>query len=127
MANDKTVSNEQIIAALITSGTRKQAAVALGVSERALYNRMNNGDFQAEYKATKADLLRGAVFDMNQHLQAAVQTIVEVMANKDNNPAVRMQAAQLLLSNSAKFEKCLKEAENGVAFQIESNKMFHEI
>ena len=49
----KKVSDEQLIAALLNNGTLKAAAAAAGVSERTLYDRMNEGDFQALYKAAK--------------------------------------------------------------------------
>lgn len=45
MAKAQAVSDEQIIAALLNNGTLKTAAAAAGISERALYDRMNNGTF----------------------------------------------------------------------------------
>ena len=84
MPKTKSVSDEQIIAALLNNGTIKAAAAAAGVSERTVYDRMNSGDFQALYKAAKADLIRAAVFNLNNQLQAAVDTVAEVMQNKDN-------------------------------------------
>lgn len=93
MAKAQAVSDEQIIAALLNNGTLKAAASAAGISERALYDRMNNGNFQALYRAAKADLIRAAVFNLNNQLQEAVNTVAEIMADKENNPAIRLQAA----------------------------------
>ena len=54
MGKGKAISDEQIIAALLDHGTIRAAAGAVGISERALYDRMNKGEFQALYKAAKA-------------------------------------------------------------------------
>lgn len=122
MAKAQAVSDEQIIAALLNNGTLKAAASAAGISERALYDRMNNGTFQALYRAAKADLIRAAVFNLNNQLQEAVNTVAEIMADKENNPAIRLQAAQTILNNAGKFSQRLQVDENGVIAQAESSR-----
>lgn len=122
MAKAQAVSDEQIIAALLNNGTLKTAAAAAGISERALYDRMNNGTFQALYRAAKADLIRAAVFNLNNQLQEAVNTVAEIMADKENNPAIRLQAAQTILNNAGKFSQRLQIDENGVIAQAESSR-----
>lgn len=122
MAREKAITDEQIIAALLNSGTIKAAAAAVGMSERALYDRMSKGDFQAMYKAAKADLVRAAVLHLNQQVQAAIDTVCEIMSNEDNNAAVRLQAAQTILNNAGKFAQRLQADENSVLTQQESNK-----
>jgi len=122
MAKAQAVSDEQIIAALLNNGTLKAAASAAGISERALYDRMNNGNFQALYRAAKADLIRAAVFNLNNQLQEAVNTVAEIMADKENNPAIRLQAAQTILNNAGKFSQRLQIDENGVIAQAESSR-----
>ena len=122
MAKAQAVSDEQIIAALLNNGTLKTAAAAAGISERALYDRMNNGTFQALYRAAKADLIRAAVFNLNNQLQEAVNTVAEIMADKENNPAIRLHAAQTILNNAGKFSQRLQVDENGVIAQAESSR-----
>jgi len=117
----KGTSDEQIIAALLNHGTIKEAAAAAGISERALYDRMNTGDFQALYKAAKADLIRAAVFSINGKLQAAISTVAEIMADKENNPAIRLQAAQTILNTACKFTQRLATDEQSITAQVESN------
>jgi hypothetical protein len=123
MANKKTIPDEQIIAALLSHGTIKAAAAAVGLSERAVYDRMNAGEFQALYKAAKADLIRAAVFNINSQLEAAITTVAEIMSNPDNNAAVRLQAAQTILNNAGKFAQRLQIDETGVINQLEDNAM----
>ncbi len=122
MAREKAVSDEQIIAALLNNGTIKAAAGAVGISERTLYDRMSGGEFQALYKAAKADLIRAAVLNLNRQLQAAIDTVVEVMENPDNNPAVRLQAAQTVLNTAGKFAQRLQADETSVIMQQEDAK-----
>lgn len=118
----KKVSDEQLIAALLNNGTLKAAAAAAGVAERTLYDRMNDGDFQALYKAAKADLIRAAVFSLNSKVQAAIDTVADVMQDENNNAAVRLQAAQTILNNAGKFAQRLQADETSVINQIDSNK-----
>lgn len=118
----KGISDEQIITALLNHGTLKATAAALRMSERALYDRMNTGEFQGLYKSARADLLRQAVNKINAQLEAAVDTVAEIMADKDNNPAVRLQAAQTLLNNVAKFTERLQKSEAAVISQEENNR-----
>lgn len=122
MERNKKASDEQIIAALLANRTIKAAAAAVGISERALYDRMNHGEFQALYKAAKADLVRATVFNLTDQLQAAINTVVDVMQNEENNAAVRLQAAQTILNNAGKFAQRLQTDEAGVLSQVSNNR-----
>lgn len=120
----KAISDEQLIAALLTHGTIKEAAASAGISERALYDRMNTGDFQELYKAAKADLLRAAVLRLNSHLLKAIDTTAELMDSHGGvvKPAIRLQAAQTILNNACKFSARLQDTENSTIAQAESNR-----
>ena len=83
---------------------------------------MNRGEFQALYKSAKADLIRAAVFNLNNQLQEAINTVAEIMTDKDNNPAIRLQAAQTILNNAGKFSQRLQADENSVMTQLENNR-----
>lgn len=122
MAREKKATDEQIIAALLSTGTIQAAAAAVGLSPRTIYDRMNSGDFQALYKAAKADLIRAAVFNINNQVQAAISTVIEIMQDSGNNPAIRLQAAQTILNNAGKFAQRLQTDETSVTMQLESNR-----
>ncbi len=121
MANNKAISDEQIIAALFSNGTIKAAAAAVGISERSIYDRMNEGDFIALYKSAKADLIRGAVVNLNNHIQTAVNVVADIMNDSNNNAAVRLQAAQTILNNAGKFSQRLAAEEQSVTQLIDNN------
>lgn len=118
MANNKkqsAVTDEQIIAALISSGTIAKAAEAAGISSRTIYERMTHREFKAAYRAAKSDLIRQAVFNMDNKLTDAINTIAEIMNDKTANPAIRLQAAQTILNNAQKFAERLQGEEHSIA------------
>lgn len=111
MARTKTVTDEQIISALLQTGTIEKAAAAAGVSTRTIYDRMREQEFKGLYAHAKAAILRAAVNSMNEKLSAAVDEIADIMQDKSVNPATRLQAAQTLLNNAGKYNDLLQAAE----------------
>lgn len=120
----KKISDEELIAALISCGTMKAAAETVGLTERTVYDRMQDGDFKARYKAVKADIVRRAVFDINSKLGAALDTVLEIMQDKNNRPETRLQAADKVFLYADKFARRLSTDEHAVSQQISSNN-FH--
>lgn len=112
--NSKAISNEEIIAALLQSGTVKDAAAAAGVTPRTVYSRMEDREFKAAYKAAKADIIRQAVYSINGKLSDAIEAVADIMTDKENNAAVRLQAAQTILNNAGKFAERLAKEERDV-------------
>lgn len=115
MAKDSAVTNEEIIAALLGSGTIKQAAETAGLSSRAIYDRMGDKDFRAEYAAARAAIVRASVANINSRVAAAIDTIANVMQDPETNPAVRLQAAQAILTNAVKFAERLTAEDTSAA------------
>ena len=110
--NIKAISNEEIIAALLQSGTIKEAAAAVGVTSRTIYERMNKDrDFRGQYAEAKNSLVRRAVFSINEKLSSAIETVSDIMTNEEINAAVRLQAAQTIINNAAKFSERLNRDE----------------
>jgi hypothetical protein len=104
----KTASNDDaIITALLQHGTIKEAAAAANTTPRTIYNRMNNREFRAQYEAAKNDILRTAYITISGKLTAAIEAVADIMSNPENNPAVRLQAAQTIITNAAKFSERL--------------------
>lgn len=118
------VTDEQIISALLNNRTMKEAAASIGLTERTVYTRMQEDDFKVLYKAVKADLIRGSVFSINQQLGAALDTVVEIMQDKNVSPAIRLQAADKIFLYADKFATRLSKDEHSVSQQISSNN-FH--
>ncbi len=105
------MSNEEIISALLNSTTIAQAAQAVGLSQRAIYDRMGEAEFKAQYRAAKAEILRGAVVSIRSRLAEAIEITAAIMQDEDNNPAIRLQAAQTILNSAGKFLERLETAD----------------
>lgn len=115
-ARTKVISDEEILAALLSSGTVREAASAAGLPIRTLYDRMNTPDFQIMYREARADVLREATNNLNKRVQAAVDTIAEIMTDTENNPAIRLQAAQTILKSAITFSARLQSEQAGIQF-----------
>lgn len=101
--NQTAVSDEEIIAALLNSGSIAQAAELTGIAPRTIYDRMGTRDFKAAYSAAKSDIVRAAVLTMNRSLAAAVEVVTGIMNDDSNNAGTRLQAAKMIIENAAKF------------------------
>jgi hypothetical protein len=113
--NRTAISDEEIIAALISCGSISEAAAHLNMAPRTIYDRMGYREFKAAYSAAKADIVRQAVLTMGRNLAGAVDVVTEIM-NDDGNPAAtRLQAAKLIIDSAAKFTDRIAKAEEYTA------------
>lgn len=117
--NQTAVSDEEIVAALLNSGSIQQAAEAAGIAPRTIYDRMGTREFRAVYSAAKSDVIRQAVFSMCGNIATAVNVIIGIMNNEENPAGTRLSAAKLLLDNAGKFTDRLSEADKTTAEMAE--------
>lgn len=113
--NQTAVSDEEIIAALLQSGSIAQAAQLTGIGQRTIYDRMGTRDFKAAYSAAKSDIVRAAVLTMNRSLSAAVEVVTGIMNDDTNNAGTRLQAAKMIIENAAKFSDRIAEEDRKTA------------
>ena len=111
MANKTKVTDEIIIAALVSHRTIKDAAVSVGVTERTIYSRMRDAEFEQLYNCAKTDILRGAVSEVSTQVQDALVVISKVMHDEKASPQVRLNAAAMILTYSEKAKSRLKAEE----------------
>lgn len=111
MSKAKTVSDEEIISALLACSTVSEAAKKCGLATRTLYDRMNNKGFQLLYNGAKADVLRKAVFLITGKLTEAVEVVTEILSDTSVNPAIRLQAAQTIINSAVKLTDKLQSDE----------------
>lgn len=108
MAKVKAVTDEEIIAALIQHGTVKEAALSVGITPRAIYDREKNRDFRSAYSRARDEVLRSAVFNLNAKLSEAIGTVSEIMNDKKVNPSIRLQAAQAVINTAVELADHLR-------------------
>jgi len=114
------VSDEEIIAALLNSGSISEAAKLTGIAPRTIYDRMGYREFKAAYSAAKADIMRQAVLTMTRKLSEAVEVITGIMTNEENAPGIRLQAAKMIIENAARFTDRINDADQYTAAQAAS-------
>lgn len=107
----RTVSDEEIVAALLACSTVSEAAKKCGLATRTLYDRMKYKSFQLLYNGAKADVLRKAVFLITGKLTEAVEVVTEILSDTSVNPAIRLQAAQTIINSAVKLTDKLQSDE----------------
>ena len=99
------VSDEQIVTALLTAPTNRDAAATLGMNERHFYKRLQSEDLRAKLRAVQEQLLDDSVDMMRRNLTEATSVIVSIMLNQEYSPQVRLNAADLLQRNYLKLSE----------------------
>ena len=99
----KRLSDEQIIAALISKGSIKMAAAALQCMERTLYERMKKPEFKNKYAQAKTDLLKAVTAKLQGNMCSAIDTLVEIMKDEETAKQTRVNSAVSILQYGAKF------------------------
>lgn len=97
------VTNEEIAAALFKYGSNKAVASAVGLTEKALYERLKKSEMQALIAETRTRILETATDAARGQLDDAVRVLGEVMSDKSNAGSVRTQAAEGLIRQTIKL------------------------
>lgn len=94
------ISNEQLCAALISHSSIKDAAKALNVSERTVYNMMGTADFVSMYASVQRKILSGAILACQSRMIDALNCVGDIMTDKAANPQIRLLAAQTIIKTA---------------------------
>lgn len=101
MSRTKVVSDEAVIAALLSAPTLGAAAQQCGLSVRQLYTRRKSPDFIRKLREAQGDALEGAVRYLQHSTATAASTLVEICENGQEQN--RLTAARTLLDQAAKL------------------------
>ncbi len=99
----KKVSDEQLLEALLVHGGAGRAADALHITPNAIYKRLQNPDFRAQFHAAQGTIIASASAKMSAGLGDAVTALVDVLNDRSVTPAVRVQAASTLLNHCQRY------------------------
>ena len=94
---------DKIIMALITEPTRKRACEAAGISERALYNYMRDGDFLDEYHGILNGIVGDTTSRMKEAAHKAAEHLISVIDNDSIDTATRLKADRIVLEMVTKI------------------------
>lgn len=120
------VSDEQIIAAILSCSTNIQAAEACGLSEKQFYNRLSRPELKEKLADARSKLLESATSSIAARVGEAVETMASIMHSEETPAQTRLNAADAIVRNSLKMsertdvldriselEKAVKEVEDG--------------
>lgn len=99
----KRYKDEEIIAALISAGTIRGAALELNCMVRTIYERMKKPEFQELYRRAKGEILKAAAAKLQGQLGGAIDTLVTVMNDPDAAKQTRVNAAMSILQYAARL------------------------
>lgn len=99
----KRLTDESIIAALISEGSIKGAAASLECTTRTLYTRMKRPEFQKLYAQAKADILKTATAKLQGNLCGAIDTLAAIMTDEEAAKQTRVNSAVAVLQYAARF------------------------
>ena len=97
---------KQIIHALISCPTRREACKVAGISERALYNYMKDEEFMKEYKSAIADILSDTDTRLKEAALLAVNHLISVVEDKPVDEVIRLKADRMILEHLTKKIEC---------------------
>lgn len=97
------VSDEQIIAAILTNSTNKSAAAACGLSEKQFYTRLSKPELKARLALTRTQLLEGATSAIQARVGEAVETMANIMHSSETPAQTRLNAADGIIRNALKM------------------------
>lgn len=96
-------NKEKILAALLVCNTNKEAAALVGVSERTIYNTLQDPDFREEYEAEKRNMIRNASEQIQRSLSPSIMALTSIVKDARAGKTARVQAARTLLEYGIKL------------------------
>jgi hypothetical protein len=103
MARAADLKDDLIIAALLEQRTVTAASAQCGVSTNVIYRKLKSPAFSKKYAAASRALLKKHTAQLQCFAGEAIETLAEVMRDKDNPPQTRVNAAAEILRSCGKF------------------------
>lgn len=94
---------EKAIAALLTSGTRRDAARKANIAVGTLMGYLNDPEFQKRYMAARAKLIKEATAKLQAGMSAAVDVLVSLATDTKVQEHARVSAARAILEFGIKL------------------------
>ena len=97
------VSQENAIAALISNPTIKGAAQTAGIAEKTLHQWLKDKAFYEAYREAQAQVIRATMGQTINAAGQAIQTLTDIMTDKETNAGSRVTAAKAILDSAMKI------------------------
>lgn len=98
-----TPSKEKLLAALLTSRSKKEAAAAAGIAERTMRAYFEDPEFCQRYREVFAGVIEDATRQAQALLMPALSTLQTVMEDEEIPAQARITAAKSIIDYSLKL------------------------
>lgn len=102
------MTDEKLIAALLSAPTIRDAAKAADVSESLMYSRLKEYSFRKQLNEQRALILEDVRTALQAHLTNAVRVMGEICNDKKAPPQTRLNAAQSILKSALKLAEVIE-------------------
>ena len=99
----KRIRDETINEALLTSATARSAAAKLGINEQTIYRRKRETEFIRKYEETRRERTEMARNALQSTAHAAVETLAQIMRDKNAPAQTRVNASAEILRQNVKY------------------------
>ena len=113
---------DRILEALLSNKTIKAAAEAAKVSERVVYNYLNDPAFEIRYKNARSNIILGVSNNLRSRMNEAVEIIGQIMCDTDVNAGNRLAAAKLILEMGNRYIETVDILERLQKLEANTNK-----
>lgn len=96
------VTDNQLISALLTHATIKQASDEVGLSEQSIYSRLRKPDFREKLQVARDNQFQVISNKLEDANFLALDTLVKILDNKEVSAGIKVRASQILLDLSLK-------------------------
>ena len=98
-----TPNKEKLLAALLTSRTKKEAAAAAGISDRTMRSYFEDKEFCQRYREAFAGVVQDATRRAQQLLEPALSTLQTVIEDEEIPAQARITAARSIIDYSMRL------------------------
>lgn len=98
-----TPNKEKLLAALLTSRTKKEAAAAAGISDRTMRSYFEDKEFCRRYREAFAGVIEDAARQSQALLMPALSTLQTVMEDEEIPAQARITAARSIIDYSMRL------------------------
>ena len=109
--SELTEKQEMLIVALLSLPTIEAASKATGISDRTARRWFQLPHFQEAYRIAKSLAFDEALEGLRDHTKSAIDRIKAIMDSTEVDPAVRLRAAHIVLTQSIQVHKVEQLAE----------------
>lgn len=103
--NVLTTKQKMLIAALLGNRSIEQACAKVGIATKTFNRWQEQPEFLAELRRCEDEIINQVVRTLTTTATHALTVVTMIMADKENNPSVRLRAATVILEQFVKLRE----------------------